>query len=105
MRCATLATVGTSLLLAGCANSPIPLLPYSKPPSVTLASPRASPGTDCSAKPSTPFGSGVDTSSLSQLIDDPARNSPVSQSCAWEKGTRVSYGSPTLTTGALAERK
>jgi len=47
----------------------------------------------------------VDTSSLSQLIDDPARNNPAAQSCAWEKGTRVSYGSPTLTTGALAERK
>jgi hypothetical protein len=108
MRCATLATLGTSLLLAGCANgwfpSPIPLFSSSRPPSVALASPRASPG-DCSAKPSAPFGSGVDTSSLSQLIDDPTRNSPAAQSCAWEKGTRVSYGSPTLTTGALAERR
>lgn len=109
MRCATLATMGTSLLLAGCANgwfpSPIPLLPSPSPPAVALAGSRASPGADCAAKASTPFGSGVDTTSLSQLIDDPARNNPAAQSCAWEKGTRVSYGSPSLTTGALAERK
>jgi hypothetical protein len=109
MRCATLATVATSLLLAGCANgwfpSPIPLFPSPKPPSVALTNPRAPLGADCSATPSAPFGSGVDTSSLSQLIDDPARNNPAAQSCAWEKGTRVSYGSPTLTTGALTERK
>ena len=109
MRCATLATLGTSLLLAGCANgwfpSPIPSLPSPSPPAVALAGSRASPGADCAAKASTPFGSGVDTTSLSQLIDDPARNNPAAQSCAWEKGTRVSYGSPSLTTGALAERK
>jgi len=109
MRCATLATLGTSLLLAGCANgwfpSPIPWSPSPSPPAVALIGSRASPGDDCSAKASSPFGVGVDTTSLSQLIDDPARNNPAAQSCAWEKGTRVSYGSPSLTTGALAERK
>jgi hypothetical protein len=96
-----------SLLLAGCANGwfpPIPLFPSGSPPAVALAGSRASPGADCSTKASTPFGSGVDTTSLS-LIDDPARNNPAAQSCGWEKGTRVSYGSPSLTTGSLAERK
>jgi hypothetical protein len=52
-----------------------------------------------------PFGTGVDTSSLTAVLDDSARNNPAAQTCAWEKGTRVSYGSPPPTTGALAERK
>jgi len=100
MRCATLAAMGTSLLMAGCASG---WFPSPSPPAAALASSVASPTADCSAKVSSPFGSGVDTSSLT-LIGDPARNKAV-QGCMWEKGTRVSYGSPSLTTGALAERK
>ena len=109
MRCAILATMGTSLLIAGCANgwlpSPAPWLPSPSPRATALASSGASPAADCSAKASSPFGSGANTTSLSAVIDDPTRNSPAAQSCLWEKGTRVSYGSPSLTTGTLAERK
>jgi hypothetical protein len=102
MRCATLATMGTSLLLAGCANG---WFPSPSPPAAALASSVASPAAECSAKASSPFGSGGDTSSLRVLIEDPARNNPAVQGCPWEKGTRVSYGPSSLTTGALAERK
>jgi hypothetical protein len=109
MRCATLATMATSLLIAGCANgwlpSPGPWFPSAGPPTTSLASSGASPAADCSAKASSPFGTGANTTSLSALIDDPNKNNPAAQSCLWEKGTRVSYGSPSLTTGTLAERK
>ena len=109
MRCAILATMGTSLLIAGCANgwlpSAGPWFPSTNPPMTALASSAASPAADCSAKASSPFGSGANTTSLSALIDDPTRSNPAAQSCLWEKGTRVSYGSPSPTTGALAERK
>jgi hypothetical protein len=106
MRSATLAAMGWSLLLTGCANGwfPSPNLPTalftgSAPSPASSAPSRAA---DCSAKMSSPFGTGVDTSSLSAVLDDSAR---AAQSCGWEKGTRVSYGSPPATTAALAERK
>jgi hypothetical protein len=90
------------IFAAGCANGWFP--PVS-PPATALASSVGASAADCSAKASSPFGAGANASSLNAVIDDPARNSPAAQSCAWEKGTRISYGSPTLTTGALAERK
>jgi hypothetical protein len=106
MRSATLAAMGWSLLLTGCANGwfPSPNLPTalftgSAPSPASSVPSRAA---DCSAKMSSPFGAGVDTSSLSAVLDDSAR---AAQSCGWEKGTRVSYGSPPATTAALAERK
>jgi hypothetical protein len=82
MRCATLATVGTSLLLAGCAND---WFPSPSPPAAALTSSVASPAAECSAKATSPFGSGVDTSSLGVLIEDPARNNPAVQGCTWER--------------------
>jgi len=100
MRRANFAAMGASLILAGCANA---WLPFPSPPSATFAHSAGPAAVECPAKASLPFGS-ANTTSLRLLIEQPANSNPAAQACTWEKGTRVTYGSGPINTGALPER-
>jgi hypothetical protein len=88
MRCAQIAASGAVLLLVGCANDLRPLVSQlSAAPPVE----REQATVDCKAKANLPFGYTVDKSSLSNVIEEPARGNAAVQSCLWNKGMHVNY--------------
>jgi len=98
--------MGVSLFLSGCANAGFP---FPSPPAAVLAHSVEPAVVECSAKATLPFGSGADTSGLKLLIEETANNNLAARACTWEKATRVTYDSPSLSgptyTGAIPERK
>ena len=105
MRCLHLAALGAALFSVGCVDGLYSFIgPIGEAPIRHGALEQAP--VECGSEASVPFGYGADTSSLSRVIEEPAKRAAV-QNCMWEKGMRVTHGLEPQpgTAGSISKQK